>query len=347
MSFLKDTWNNFKLTGIPISLIVYVIIGYFFIWLSHENNGGAKIMLEFMNFNIDDVSVKMVKDSLKILGTTFIVSGVATTLLRTNFFTNILQKQLFKVVYTDELLKSRRDIIDIWSRVSKILYSNKFPDIADSINDTITRRYFPIEKHYYYHKNENSLKIEVVDAKSRHVRTIQTTSGVIKLHRNFTSQWNPYDSRNKITLKGGLDIFTPEEENIVSVSISKGAFNGQPLDGEFKTSKEPGRFKYECIFDLRNVPGDTIEFEYTIEKNYCLCEGIDRINVLANNIHFDSTLYINYDPNALNVCFIDIGTADTFKDTNKNCPPGQINKKYEGVIFPGQGYGVALQIRNP
>src|SRR6267154_1335077 len=104
MGFLTDFTNRIRQTGIPLSLIIYCIVGYAFIWFSHPENGILFNILIRLGANAG--MAQMLKDSSKIFGQTFIISGVATSILRTNFFTNILQQQLFKVVYSEELLKN-------------------------------------------------------------------------------------------------------------------------------------------------------------------------------------------------------------------------------------------------
>lgn len=339
--FLKNLFFKFSQSGIPLSLVFYLILGYIFILFGQDDNGVVPWIVHHLGVRADQI--KTYKDVSKVFGQTVITSGVATSLLRTNFFSDILQKQLFKVVYTENLLKDRRDIIEIWSRVSKVLYSNKFPDIADKLNDTITRRYFPIEKHYYYFKSETSLKIEVIDKSTKLIEVLETVKGVIKMHRTMMQKFNPIDKSSRVTLKGSIGL-KDENDTKTAVKVSNCFFNGKTVSPEFENKKEKQKYRYNICFDLNQIAEDSIDFEYTIKKTYHMLDDVDFINRVCDNIHFDTSLYVNYKPSDLKVWFTDLGTADDYKDLNPNGSEGLISKTYTGVMFPGQGFSLLLKI---
>lgn len=341
MGFIRDTINSIWRFGLPFSVLIYVALGYFFLWLSHKDNDTI-LAIDYI-FKLNASRVHLAKDTCQMVGTAIIISGVASSLLKTNFFTNILQKQLFNAVYTDEILKNRKDITEVWSKVSKVLYSYKFPDIADSINETITKKYFPIEKHYYYHKAQDSIRIEIEDKEKKIIKTSTTVSGVIKIHRNMISKYNPFDLKNKITVEGTISKFIPADD-VTKVEVTPGIFNGQSVPGEFKDEHKDDKYVYAFTFDLRQVPGDSISFEYTVIKRYYMKNNMDFLSRIGNNIHHDYSLFVNFEPSDMEVRFIDIGTAENWYDINKNCREGVICKRYDNVIFPGQGYCLALQI---
>jgi len=341
-SFLKAIYQNIVTFGLPMSLILYLLFGFLFIFISHPDNSILADILTYIGVRND--KFQFWRDTCKIFGQTVITSGVATSLLRTNFFSGILQKQLLKVVYSEQLLENRRDIGEIWSRVSKVLYSNKFPDIADKINDTITKRYFPINKHYYYFKANNSVTIDVLDSKSKLIEVTETFSGIIKIHRTFFSRFNPLDNDNIIRIKGSIGLLSEDDVN-TNMEVKGCLFNGKELEAKKDFKKEGVVFRYDICFNLKDISDDSINYEYTTIKKLHLLEDVDFINKICDNIHYDYSLYVNYDPQKLDVWFVDLGTADRYTNPNINAKKGQISKKYEGVMFPGQGCSLVLRIK--
>ena len=73
----------------------------------------------------------------------FCLIGVVLALLtNTSTFESVVQKSLEKVLYGETFLGRRSDIREMWRKVSKRVYDNKFPGIAQEFLDRV-ESFFP------------------------------------------------------------------------------------------------------------------------------------------------------------------------------------------------------------
>jgi len=67
-----------------------------------------------------------------------------------------------KVILSEEYLKNRSDLRQIWEKTSRHLYQKKNPDINQNIEKIIFDQYFPTGHYFYYDdfKMHISLKVD-------------------------------------------------------------------------------------------------------------------------------------------------------------------------------------------
>src|SRR5690242_8043843 len=72
----------------------------------------------------------------KVVGTTILASGIFSFMVKYAMFAKIFKSELNEIIYESKYLEQQKNILDIWERVSKVVFKNKFPKISkDIIND--------------------------------------------------------------------------------------------------------------------------------------------------------------------------------------------------------------------
>ena len=83
------------------------------------------------------------------IGFVGLTSGVFASVLKSIQFTGLFQEELTKIISGTEFLNNRKDLPDLWKKISKSIYAQKFPEISDLLEDRILTTYFPIDKNHY------------------------------------------------------------------------------------------------------------------------------------------------------------------------------------------------------
>ncbi|WP_156169707.1 hypothetical protein [Sphingobacterium sp. IITKGP-BTPF85] len=101
----------------------------------------AVIFILFPNTSYSPFSEKW-NEILQKIGFISLTSGIFAGVLKSIQFTGLFQEELQKIVSGSEFLKNRKDLQDLWKEISKIIYSKKFPEISEELEDTILNSYF-------------------------------------------------------------------------------------------------------------------------------------------------------------------------------------------------------------
>jgi len=102
---------------------------------------------------------------LKEIGKATFTGGVFSAFFKGLQASGIFKEELAKVVYFNDYLGRRKDIIEIWERVTKELHGNAFPQLDDKIANTVRKIYLPTNWQYYYEGMKRHIKIEAHVAK--------------------------------------------------------------------------------------------------------------------------------------------------------------------------------------
>ncbi|MBR1858138.1 MAG: hypothetical protein IJ797_01400 [Selenomonadaceae bacterium] len=84
------------------------------------------------------------------IAASILASGVLASISKSALFTEIFREVVEDVFYKDKHLttKNQEELKNIWQRVSKVIYHDKFPKISDEIQQHILNTYFPSEHKY-------------------------------------------------------------------------------------------------------------------------------------------------------------------------------------------------------
>lgn len=105
-----------------------------------------------------------------------IVGGVFGVLLKSFQFMEIYKKELIDIIYEAKYLKTRKDLPQIWERVSNIMFENKFQGISNNVTNDVKTMYFPTKQVLYYDEYVQEIRIKVIDLGTNKVQATQTSS---------------------------------------------------------------------------------------------------------------------------------------------------------------------------
>ncbi len=308
LDFIKKIFH-FK-SSLPI---LFLIVG-----------GGLLIWCVFFPFEAS--SPKWYQFGLK-LGEILLVSSLLSFLTSTVEYLGVFRDALTDVIYDNKFLKNRKDLEEIWLKVSKALFKSKFPNINNALLGTIKKNYLPEDEVCYYSDYRNISEIKYDSNDKAYIIVSNEISFTLKVvdASQITFPMNNWictgeDNKDNVEFK-----FESVKVNGVLVDVkSKGIFfeNNQIL---FKNEIElKGHTEYKI--------------EQVIHKKYLLKDD--------NYIGFKAKWLVNnmnvqlFYPKEMDVLFVDRGTSDKFNLVKKR--DGYLEYEYKGLILRKQGYIMIL-----
>ena len=263
---------------------------------------------------------------LKSVGTAVLSGGVFAAILKALQFARIFQEELSIVIYDPKFLERRTDIETVWGEVSDILYKRKFPAIKDEIRKEILKTYLPTAVNYYYDRFEQDIEYKLLPESSDYMQVTEIINFTVKSVSKTEEIRLPFSSR---ILKRTDDKKTAFEVLEIKVNNKPKTVEDQPQDN--------GTF-LEAAF-LLDLTGEE-EYEIYIKAEKTLCPDVDNHKTFAtskivNNFELD----VRY-PDGIDMGFFSMGTPGEFHDRGSS--KNRVWKSYKGLIFPQQGYRIAL-----
>ncbi len=275
------------------------------------------------------------KDLFKILGTTILSSGVFMAIAKSHQFTNIIKNELRDVIYADEHLDKRKDIHNIWLKVSDSLCKQKFAINKDILN-TVHENYLPIEEEFYYERFELELNIDFPEGEDEYIECEEITTAeiIVKDPDGYNLEFNswiplPSNDNNKTKYElvnleiNGNNMNDPMKSDYMNVSRTK-----KNLFVQFKR-----HFKEN---DQTYIIKRTVKKVYSLETN-------------PYDSHIAAWLYkkfivkINY-PKQLKIDFVEVGVLKQWKTTfKKRRHLNILDAVYNGFVFKNQGFAVIFR----
>lgn len=270
-----------------------------------------------------------VNDLLTTIGTTVLGAGVMSAILKSFQFSNLFKEELEKIIYSSEFLSKRKDIKDIWKRVSRALYKEKFPEIADEIEETIYK-YLPVSIEAYTQNLDLRVTVERIDNEYMRITEyadydliapdIQNTISLT--FNSIAKKNNSSDVKSKITISqltvNQIDKLC--EPNTITTIESEEKIK---IDYKLKLSGNKIYKISRCIVKEVNIKMNS-ERLFLMSK-YGLCRNI-RIQISA--------------PSDFTISIQKIGMMKFLKENIIKSQQNQTNliKTYEGLILPKQGF---------
>lgn len=257
-----------------------------------------------------------------------LTSGVFAGVLKSIQFTGLFKDELQKVISGSDFLTNRKDLEDLWKKISKIIYSQKFPEISDLLEDRILNTYFPTNKNHYNEDLVVTIVIhEVTDDLVIHYTQTLEYNAVLDSDKNstslnFKSTITNIDSLTEIydmlsfkvdgeELKDSLDIIDNAENNEINYSFE------HVLSGKTKFSVHQ---KMERKYSLKGENFKMIRFN-TFVKN--------------------ADVSISF-PEYLEVSFFGIGVVQEFIPIHSDVKNVICRRHREDLILPRQGFGLSF-----
>lgn len=261
------------------------------------------------------------------LGNLLLASVLFSFLTSCVEYIGIFRKNLSEIVYSSDYLIKRKDIEEIWERVSKVMFHSVFPNLHRQLFDTIKNTYFPQDGVAYYENARCVYNIRYTDEGRENVIITQEIEfEIIAIDENefpFTI-WNSARARN-------------DGEFQIRVASCK-------IDGKDMTSScvvtrlESDSGKQDNQITVKLKSRKRYNFQQVIEKRY--------------NIRYDNTIgykakwLVNnmrvqvFHPDDLRIEFIDRGTTSNFRELKRT--DNFLEYEFKGLILRRQGYLLIL-----
>lgn len=274
----------------------------------------------------DETITKIVFDFAELM----IVSFFVTLVTNTYMFINIFRTTMEEIVTDYKFMDNRKDIYDIWKKVSNILFSSKFREISDDLLKIINESYFPIGDSKYYSDYTYSVSIEWIDKEKNHIKVSQE-------------------------LKYDLLCDTKEEVKLMSkswIKIDPHSDNSKPIEyTQYKVNKKSANIVSEDEY-VEESSGDLVHSEtilLTGLNSYGISKEINKqMDVdLDPYLGFKSQFILNklrvqvFKPEDLCITFVPRGTLNEFIPVKNN--KKYMEYQYNGLILPRQGFILILQ----
>src|SRR5690554_949660 len=98
-------------------------------------------------FNDDN---NLIDEILRNSGYSILGTGVFASILKSIQFVGIFKDELNKVVTGDEFIENRKDLPDLWKKITKKVYNEKFPEVSNHLEDMLMTHYLPSNNKHYY-----------------------------------------------------------------------------------------------------------------------------------------------------------------------------------------------------
>lgn len=276
-------------------------------------------------------------DAAKSLGQAVLVSGLVGLLTYSFKFIGIFREAVHEVMFSTEHLSSRKDLHELWSKVTSAICQEKFPQLGERLRADVLAKYVPAEKDFYYshYSRECSIGVDGDDPDT------------ITLHEELDFRLHPADPLKEVvyTYRSTSDSRTPAD-------VARLSLHRLDIDGE---DHQVGMTEKEYV-DEFGKKGLQQSYAITLKgkESYRIRRTMTRRLCISTDpvIEFSSDEFIlgctakfrSMEPTLVPV-FQSVGTGD-FDDQSMG-PEGiwSVHREFEGLMFPDQGYILFIQRR--
>ncbi len=261
------------------------------------------------------------------LGNLLLASVLFSFLTSCVEYIGVFRKNLSEIVYSTDYLVKRKDIEEIWERVSMIMFRSVFPNLHHRLFDTIKNTYFPQDGVAYYENARCVYDIQYADEGRENVVIRQEIEfEIIAIDENefpFTI-WNSARARN---------------DGDFQIRVASCKIDGKDMTSSCVVTRlESDSGKQDNQITVKLKSRKRYNFQQVIEKRY--------------NIKYDNTIgykakwLVNnmrvqvFHPEDLRIEFIDRGTTANFRELKRT--ENFLEYEFKGLILRRQGYLLIL-----
>lgn len=299
----------------PFVLVIYIISG---------------ICLYILGYNCIDPEKNKWLYTIVIKLADLLVLGVFLGIItNTPRFLNIFRESLTNELYSEHHLRQRRDIRDIWDKVSKSMFKDKYPDISSSILSIIRDYYFPKSDQGYYDHYSVQHDVSFIDPDKKYIKSVESISFIYK---SFDAS-KLFEQNISCHKKNEADS---------TINIRVNSFKIDDIESLAKLKQnaqtENGILKVDLSMKLPKSKDGEYKIEIQQEKVYLLEDDFD-ITFSSRRIASNVNVELRYTDDFY-VYFQDFGNVTGYVVTNQR---GIIRAQNKGVILPKQGYSFHLR----
>lgn len=258
------------------------------------------------------------------LSSVIVMSALVSFLVDSVEFMGVFKRALEDIIYDSKFLKKRKDIDEIWVKVSKELFKSKFPQISNPLMQTV-RKYYESDdglKLSYYNDYVNTYTLTLDENDRNIIHVVQDVSFTLNVEdkEKFPfpmTMWTCTSAENK-------DKVTLLCENVT--------VNGKPATAEVSEPKyEEGTLRYDYKLQLE---GST---EYKIKQRITKKYNLKEDNFIGHKARWlvNGLRVKVFHPKELGILFVNRGVMGEFSKEER-----EDFKEYEfkGLILKHQGY---------
>lgn len=268
-------------------------------------------------------------DILEKIGLSVLSSGVFAAVLKSMQFQGVFREELEKIVLGTKFLDKRTDLNKLWKKVSKSVYSKKFPEISNELNNLILETYLPTKHQYYYEDFRCTIKINELSEEGI-MKYVQSYSFIVCLAKGEDKA----DLENTLTLDkiSGHESYVNERTHYKIDGVDK--LNEAKKESFETESEKKTKYKYTVHHKKK--------FHVDISEERTVCIEHDNFKLFrTNKITKGMDVSISY-PTNVKVSFFNIGLINRFEKNHIEHDRiiSRIHKK--GLILPHQGFGMTF-----
>ncbi|KGO84444.1 hypothetical protein Q763_01500 [Flavobacterium beibuense F44-8] len=258
--------------------------------------------------------------------------GVFAAIVKSKQYSTIFGDLLRDIVFSNEHLDKRKDLEEIWEKVSQALCRQKFKEISVSLHDNVKNSYLPINHEYYYKDHNIDIIIERDEENPGYVYVTETL--VTKIISEDTSK-KYYKFSGKVPL-------VPSERDLTFYELNDLKVNGKKIDCKeiLKCTKNSTSLQFSLEYECSG------ETSYEIRKS-----EKKRYNLKANPYKGQNAiwLYENFSvdlsyPKDMDLEFLNVGVLNSWEISARHSKTNnRIKATYNGLIFKNQGFLVIFK----
>lgn len=265
---------------------------------------------------------------LQKIGFIGLTSGVFAGVLKSIQFTGLFQEELTKIISGSDFLNNRKDLPDLWKKISKSIYAQKFPEISDLLEDRILTTYFPMDTNHYNEDLVVSIVIHGIDDDFiiNYTQTIEYNA-ILDTEKNKSN----IVYTDTITDDEGVE----EKNELLSFKVDDSEID---LIKCREVKKEEGKIKY-----IHKVPihgKKKFKIFMKVKNTYSLKgENVKliRFNTITRNV--DLTVSYNKE---IDVSFFNVGLVNDFEPIHTDIENTLSRRHRDDLILPRQGFGLSF-----
>jgi len=260
-----------------------------------------------------------------LIASSFLAGGVFAVILKSMQFMGIFKDELVKVIYEPKFLQNRHDLVELWEKISKVLFQEKFSNISKKVLKDVNEIYLPTKEVSYYENAEHNMEFKIIDKANKIIEIIDTTTlDIISESKSAKTKYEFGISKDPNMDFKLISLVIDGNSNCKTTTVTK-QFNETTF--ETKIVNLSGKDKYRVErkmsfrFDLKEDP-------------ICSFHAKKLFNKLKIQLHFE---------NGINIQFRKSGTLSHFIQKKKQ--NNYIEYYNDGLVYKEQGYFLVLDIK--
>jgi hypothetical protein len=271
-------------------------------------------------------------DRIEKIGYVALTSGVFAGILKSIQFTGIFREEIEKIVLSSDYLKEKRNLGPLWKSVSKEMYTRRFPNVSDDLEDVILDSYLSNEKNHYNKDVEITIIIEEINTDWEITYTQEIKYLAILAENENESSVSYKSNISKIT-----ESSAPTQE-IVFYKIDNEDINCKKIRKE-QVEEQNILFTHKSILKGNNSKREFL-INHKFKNKYSLKTENHKL-LRFGNITKGVDISVTF-PDNIEVAFFNVGLIKPFQKHHEDVKNSLTRTHRDHIILPRQGFGMSF-----